>query len=266
MSSNLFAYKFKNDQWHNADDINESDIVVIVDSSRNLIWYLEGRNSSARKRNKARGLLGDLKKKHATYKIKKITSNTPRDIIRELQILKEQFFASTIKQLNVDISKVSRAYFYLNAFGNLFIIVSLTIIILLIEGTGTQIHENFMHFSIRLVDFEMVFFFISLLSLISFLLFLFAGLIVLILKQKIVATYNIFGSILIFIAFYMISTWTNILYFEIDYKTILIRIDVFTLFVLTLAILYMIGLFIGFIMSILGFKKVENVIKEEDYI
>ena len=264
MSSNLFAYKFKNDQWHNTDDINESDIVVIVDSSRNIIWYFEGRNSSARKRNNARGLLGDLKNKHTTYKFKKITSNTPRDIIRELQILKEQFFASTIKQLNVDISKISQLYFYLNAFGNLLIIVSLTIIILLIGGTGTRIYENYMHFSIRLVDFEMIFMFLSLLSLISFLLFLFAGLTVLILKQKIIATYNIFGSVLIFIAFYMISTWTNILYFEFDYQTILIRIDVFTLFVLNLAILYILGLFIGFVMSILGFKKVEHAIEEEE--
>lgn len=264
MSSNLFAYKFKNDQWHKADDINESDIGVIVDSSRNIIWYVEGRNSSARKRNNARGLLGELKNKHATYKIKKITSNTPRDIIRELQILKEQFFASTIKQLNVDISKISNTYFYLNAFGNLLIIVSLTIIILLIGGTSTRIHENFMHFSISFVDFEMIFMILSLLSLISFLLFLFAGLIVLILKQKIVATYNIFGSILIFIAFYMIGTWTNILYFEIDYQVILIRIDVFTLFVFNLAILYIIGLFIGFVMSLLGFKKVEHVIEEEE--
>ncbi|MHA1194278.1 MAG: hypothetical protein ACTSP9_18685, partial [Promethearchaeota archaeon] len=84
------------------------------------------------------------------------------------------------------------------------------------------------------------------------------------LKQKIVATYNIFGSILIFIAFYMISTWTNIIYFEFDYQIILIRIDVFTLFVLTLTILYLISLFIGFIMSILGFKKVEHAIKEEE--
>ncbi|MCJ7650812.1 MAG: hypothetical protein MUP85_19550 [Candidatus Lokiarchaeota archaeon] len=264
MSSNLFAYKFKNDQWHNADDINESDIVVIVDSSRNIIWYFEGRNSSARKRNNARGLLGDLKKKHATYKFKKITSNTPRDIIRELQILKEQFFASTIKQLNVDISKISQLYFYLNAFGNLLIIVSLTIIILLIGGTGTRIYENYMHFSIRLVDFEMIFMVLSLLSLISFLLFLFAGLTVLILKQKIIATYNIFGSVLIFIAFYMIITWTNILYFEVDYQIILIRIDVFTIFAFSLAILYIISLFIGFVMSILGFKKVEQAIEEEE--
>ena len=264
MSSNLFAYKFKNNQWHNADDINESDIVVIVDSSRNIIWYFEGRNSSARKRNNARGLLGDLKNKHATYKFKKITSNTPRDIIRELQILKEQFFASTIKQLNVDISKISQIYFYLNAFGNLLIILSLTVIILLIGGTGTRIYENYMHFSFRLVDFEMIFMLLSLLSLISFLLFLFAGLIVLILKQKIIATYNIFGSVIIFIAFYIISTWTNILYFELDYQNILIRIDVFTLFVFILAILYIIGLFIGFVMSILGFKKVEHAIEEEE--
>jgi len=263
MSSNLFAYKFKNDKWHNADGINESDIVVIVDSSRNIIWYFEGRNSTARKRNNARGLLGELKNKHAGYKFKKITRNTPRDIIREIQILKEQFFALTIKHLNVDISKISSIYFYLNAIGNLLIIISLTIIFLLIGNPGTRIYENYMHFSIRFVDFEMVFTILSLLSLISFLLFILSGFIVLILKQKIVATYNIFGSILVFIAFYMISTWSNILYFEIDYQIILIRIDVFSLFVLTLAILYIISLFIGFVMSIIGFKKVEHTIEEE---
>ena len=264
MSSNLFAYKFKNDQWHNADDINESDIVVLVDSSRNIIWYLEGRNSSARKRNKARGLLGELKKKHATYKIKKVKSDTPRDIIRELQILREQFFTSTIRNLNVDISKISSVYFYLNIFGNLLTIISLTIIILLIGGSGTQIYENYMHFSIKLIDFEMIFLMLFLLSLISFILFLFAGLIVLILKQKIVATYNIFGSLLIFIIFYMISTWTNILFFEFSYQSILIRIDTFTLFAFSLIILYIVSLLIGCVMSIVGFKKVDFAIEEEE--
>lgn len=264
MSSNLFAYKFKNDQWHNADDINESDIVVLVDSSRNIIWYLEGRNSSAKKRNKARGLIGELKKKHATYKIKKVKSDTPRDIIRELQILREQFFTSTIKQLNVDISKISRVYFYLNIFGNLLTIISLTIIILLLGGAGTQIYENYIHLSIRKVDFEMLFLFLSLLSVISFLLFLFAGLIVLILRQKIVATYNLFGSLLIFIIFYLISTWTNILYFEYSYQSILIRIDAFTLFAFSLIILYLSSFFIGCVMSVIGFKKVDFTIKEEE--
>ncbi|MHA1191075.1 MAG: hypothetical protein ACTSP9_02110 [Promethearchaeota archaeon] len=62
----------------------------------------------------------------------------------------------------------------------------------------------------------------------------------------------------------MISTWTNIIYFEFDYQLILIRIDVLTLFVLALIILYMISLFIGFVMSILGFKKVEHAIEEEE--
>ncbi|MCJ7648141.1 MAG: hypothetical protein MUP85_05980, partial [Candidatus Lokiarchaeota archaeon] len=74
----------------------------------------------------------------------------------------------------------------------------------------------------------------------------------------------IFGSVLIFIAFYMIITWTNILYFEVDYQIILIRIDVFTIFAFNLAILYIISLFIGFVMSILGFKKVEHAIEEEE--
>jgi hypothetical protein len=264
MSSNLYAYKFKNNQWHQADDINESDIVVIVDSSRNLIWYYEGRNTTARKCNKARSLIGDLKSKHETYKIKKITNKTPRDIIRELQILREQFFASTIKQLNVDVSKMSKIYFYLNTFSNLLIIISFTIIILLIGGTGTRIYENYPHYSIRLANFNMIFFVLSLFSLISFLLLLFAGLMALILRQKIIATYNIFASVLIFITYYMISTWTSIFYFELDYQIILIRIDVFALFVSNLVILYLICLFVGFAMSLLGFKRIEQIIEEED--
>ena len=61
MSSKLFPYKLTKGQWFRAESFTESDIAVIVDTTREMIWFWEGNKSSARSRSNARDMLGQLK-------------------------------------------------------------------------------------------------------------------------------------------------------------------------------------------------------------
>ena len=264
MSSNLLPYKFKSKQWHQAEGINESDVAVIVDSNRNLIWYFEGKKSSARKRNKARNSLSQLKNQHATYKFKKVNRMAPRDIIREVAILKEDFFINSLKSLNVDVLKISRAYFYLNCFGGLFIIINFVISFLFLSGSSTVIFNNHIHYSLTISNFQLYIMLQSILSLTSFILFSTSGIISLFFKQRIPAVYNILGSILIFIAFIMLTVSSSLIYSDVVFQQIFIRADVFLLFNLNIEMLYLISLFIAFIMGITAFKYIDQIIKDED--
>jgi hypothetical protein len=264
MSSNLLAYKFKSKQWDKAEGINESDVAVIVDPTRDLIWYFEGKKSSARKRNKARNSLNLLKNQHATYKFKKVDRMAPRDIIREIAILKEDFFISSLRSLNVDVLKISKTYFYLNCIGGLFNIINFVVSFLYVFGSSRVIFNNNLSYALTVSNFQLYILLQSVLSLCSFILFTATAVISLLFKQRIPAVYNILGSILIFIAFFMLSISNALIYSKVIYQQIFIRADVFVLFNLNLEMLYLISLFIAFIMGITAFKYIDQVIKDMD--
>ena len=264
MSSNLLAYKFKSKQWDKAEGINESDVAVIVDSTRDLIWYFEGKKSSARKRNKARNSLNLLKNQHSTYKFKKVNRMAPRDIIREIAILKEDFFISSLKSLNVDVLKVSKAYFYLNCIGGLFNIINFVISFLFVLGSSRVILSGYINYSLSDSNFQLYLSLQSILSLSSFILFTSTAVISILFKQRLPAVYNILGSILIFIAFFMLLTSNALIYREVIFEQIFIRADAFVLFNLNIEMLYVISLFIAFIMGITAFKYIDQIIKDID--
>jgi hypothetical protein len=264
MSSNLLTYKFKSKQWYKAEGINEKDVAVIVDPSRNLIWYFEGKKSSARKRNKARNSLDQLKNQHATYKFKKVNRKAPRDIIREVAILKEDFFINSLKNLNVDVLKISKAYFYINCFGGLFTIINFVFSLLFLVGSSTVIFDNQIHYSFTVSNFQLYLMLQSILSLSSFILFSTTAVISLLFKQRIPAVYNILGSVLIFIAFYMIIISNSLMYSEVIYQQVFIRADVFILFNINIDLLYLIIIFIAFIMGITAFKYIDQIIEDVD--
>ena len=264
MSSNILTYKFKSKQWQKAEGINENDVAVIVDPTRNLIWYYEGKKSSARKRNKARNSLDQLKNQHANYKFRKVNRKAPRDIIREVAILKEDFFINSLKSLNVNVLKISKAYFYLNSFGGLFNIINFILSLLFLVGSSTVIFDGQIHYSLTLSNFQLYLMLQSILSLSSFILFSTTAVISLLFKQRIPAVYNILGSVLIFIAFYMLIISNSLMYSDIIFQQIFIRADVFVLFNLNIEMLYLISLFIAFIMGITAFKYIDQVIKDVD--
>ena len=264
MSSNLLAYKFKSKQWDKAEGINENDVAVIVDPTRDLIWYFEGKKSSARKRNKARNSLNQLKNQHATYKFKKVNRMAPRDIIREIAILKEDFFVSSLKNLNVDVLKISKAYFYLNCIGGLFNIINFVISFLFVLGSNRVILDNYTNYSLFVPNFQLYLLLQSILSFSSFILFATTAVISLLFKQRTPAVYNILGSILIFIAFFMLLTSNALIYSDVTFQQIFIRADAFVLFNLNIEMLYLISLFIAFIMGITAFKYIDQIIKDMD--
>jgi hypothetical protein len=95
-------------------------------------------------------------------------------------------------------------------------------------------------------------------------LFITTAVISLLFKQRIPAVYNILGSVLVFIAFYMLIISNSLMYSDIIFQQIFIRADVFVLFNLNIEMLYLISLFIAFIMGITAFKYIDQVIKDVD--
>ena len=98
-SSKLFPYKMKKKTWYRAEDVTESDIAVIVDTSRDTIFYWEGSKSSARNRSDAREILGQLKKKYIPYRFKRVTATTsPSEVLDKLAELKAKSFTGKTAQ------------------------------------------------------------------------------------------------------------------------------------------------------------------------
>jgi len=264
MSSNLLPYKFKSKQWHKAEGINESDVAVIVDPSRDLIWYFEGKNSSARKRNKARNSLGELKDQHATYKFKKVNRSTPRDIIREFAILKEDFYNIAVKNLNVNVSLISKSYFYLNILGGLLNIISFVFSLFLVIGSSTSILDNNIHYILNATNFQSYLILLFVTSLISFIFYAISAVICSLFKQRTPAIFNIIGSILTFMAFFIISVSDSLMYSVSNFQQVFIRADVFILFNIYIETLFLISLGIAFIMGTIGFKRIDQIIKDKE--
>ncbi|TFG22338.1 MAG: hypothetical protein EU532_14490 [Promethearchaeota archaeon] len=264
MSSNLLPYKFKSKQWHKAEGINESDVAVIVDPNRDLIWYFEGNNSSARKRNKARNSLGELKDQHATYKFKKVNRSTPRDIIREFAILKEDFYINAVKNLNINVSAISKSNFYLNCLGGLLNIISFVFSLLFLIGSNTGILDNSNHYILNAVNFQSYLLLQFTTSLISFIFYALSAVISSLFKQRTPAIFNILGSILSFMAFFMIIVSDSLIYSDIMNQQVFIRADVFILFNIHIGTLYLISLVIAFIMGTIGFKRIDQIIKDKE--
>ena len=59
-------------------------------------------------------------------------------------------------------------------------------------------------------------------------------------------------------AFFMLRIWDNVMYYQESGNSILIRKDVFTLFILSLNLLMVPGLAIGLLMGLLGLKNLKK--------
>ena len=153
MSTNLFPYKYLKGQWYQADEINDSDVVVVVDTSQETIWFQAGNKSTARNRSDARALLGDLMEKYTSYEFKRVSNETPDDILVKLDDLKELYYVRSVGSLNYDLRKVSSIYFYLNSIGCLLLIISISFLGSLIFGSGTSFIDSHLHYSILFDNF-----------------------------------------------------------------------------------------------------------------
>ncbi|MHA1282859.1 MAG: hypothetical protein ACTSQP_10175 [Promethearchaeota archaeon] len=113
-ATKLFPYKMKKGQWFRAEDMTESDIVVIVDTSTETIWFYEGEKSSSRNRSIARELLGQLKRKYVPYRFKRVTNNSPEIILNKIDELKEKSFTGKIPGIKLELKDYSRIFYIMN--------------------------------------------------------------------------------------------------------------------------------------------------------
>jgi len=256
MSTNLFSYKYLKEQWYQADEINDSDVVVVVDTSQETIWFHAGNKSTARNRSDARALLGDLMEKYTSYEFKRVSNETPDEILVKLDDLKEQYYVRSVASLNYDLRKVSSIYFYLNSIGCLLLIISITFLGFLIFGSGTSFINSHLHYSIFFENFIFQISFTSTLLIVSFSIFVTSTILGIFLKKKLLFTKTLIAGILTFITFFIIKIWDISLYYEIIGQFIYFRIDVLIWFVFCIEILQTLAVVIGFYTGIISFKKI----------
>jgi len=256
MSTNLFPYKYLKEQWYQADEINDSDVVVVVDTSQETIWFHAGNKSTARNRSDARALLGDLMEKYTSYEFKRVSNETPDEIIVKLDDLKELYYVRSVGSLNYDLRKVSSIYFYLNSIGGLLLVISISFLGFLIFGSGTSFIDSHLHYSIFFENFKFQISFISTLLIVSFSIFVTSTIMGIFLKKKQLFTKTLISGILIFIPFFIIKLWDISLYYEIIGQFIYFRIDVLIWFVFCIEILQTLAMIIGFYTGIISFKKI----------
>ncbi|MFW9950200.1 MAG: hypothetical protein ACFFKA_08755 [Candidatus Thorarchaeota archaeon] len=254
MSSNLFPYKYSMEEWYKADTINESDVVVIVDTSREIIWFYSGKKSTARNRSKARGLLTDLMKNYSSYSLKNVAEEAPDDILIELENLKEEYFKRRFSTLTYDLRKVSNTFFYLSCLASLLLIMFSSFSFLIIFGSTTSFINGYTHFVVSMQNYSFQILFISLILLTSFICFIIMFLIVFFLMKKKLILYTLIAIILTFLGFFLIRTWDFIIFFETVGQSIFFRIDVFIMFMVNLNIIGMIPLIIGIFLIMNGPK------------
>jgi len=256
MSTNLFPYKYLKGQWYQADETNDSDVVVVVDTSQETIWFHAGNKSTARNRSDARALLGDLMEKYTSYEFKRVSNETPDEILVKLDDLKELYYVRSFASLNYDLRKISSIYFYLNSIGCLLLIISISFLGFLIFNSGTSFIDSHLHYSIFFENFIFQISFISTLLIVSFSIFVTSTIMGIFLKKKQLFTKTLIAGILTFIPFFIIKIWDIALYYEIIGQFIYFRIDVLIWFAFCIEIFQTLAMIIGFYTGITSFKKI----------
>ena len=266
MSSKLFPYKLVKGQWFRAESFTESDIAVIVDTSREMIWFWEGSKSSARIRSNAREMLGQLKKKYIIYRFKRVMSSSPEDILERLEDLREKSFTGKIPGLKLELKDFSQIFYILNVISSSLIVICSVLLMLMLFEPQTSTGVSFAHYSFKAQDFLLKINLISLLLLLSFVIYTFSSLFGHFLKKKLFSSMTLVALCIIFISLFMIRIWDNIIFFEETGNNILIRKDVMILFIFGLNALIIPGLSIGLVMGLLGLRKLSSSqeILEED--
>lgn len=266
-TSKLFPYKMKKETWYRAKSLTESDIAVIVDTNTETIWFWEGNKSSARNRSTAREILGKLKKKYIPYRFKRVTKNSPDNILFKLEQLQEESFKGKIAGVRLESKDFSRLFYDLNLASSLLIV---GVMIYLWSGlfwSSTINEQGYLLFSINYNQFLFYIAFNSFVLLVSFLIFMSSAFFGRVLKKRLFSYLSLIAGVFTFIAFFIMRIWDVTIYFSLEGNNILIRNDVFVLFVLALEFLITPALGVGILTGILGLRNIqlfEDVEKSEE--
>ncbi len=256
--SKLFPYKMKKQTWFRAEDgINDSDIAVIVDTrpGSDTIWFWEGAKSSARSRSNAREILGQLKKKYIPYKFKRVTKNSPEEILLKLEELKGKSYTGKIRGIKYELKDFSRAFFSLNIIGGFIALFCIIYLAQIMTWNTTTKELSYTYYSI---DYNMFLLIVNITSLcLLFLVFVFAGSAFFggITKNKIFSVVTIIAAILSFIAFFMLRIWDQIIFYETVDQDLLIRKDILVIFAFCLEMLIGQVMVLSFLTGFLGIKN-----------
>jgi hypothetical protein len=261
--SSLFPYKVREKIWFKTEEITESDIGVIVDTKTETIWFFEGPKSSARNRSTARSLLADLKKKYMLYKFKRINEDSPGEILEKLEELKKAFRNKiTFKQ---KVESLIKIFALLNVLNSALVIACSIYSSQSLFWALSQDSSSIIYFMADINFFYVYINLISVMLLISFLIFLSTLLLVAILKKNLSTTISALSTLTVFIALLIVKLWDVLIFFEQINGNILIRWDVLVLFVVCLEILSLFGAFFGITFGIIEKLNVK-LIKETQII
>ncbi len=249
MSSKLFSYLLKNNQWIKSDAISIDDVTVLVDTRRDIIWYLEGEKATARTKFDARGLLGELKKKYIPYKFKKIDSRAPIDVLDKIEELKKSTSHLGMKFRGKEIQEFSKYLYSLNIVAGILQIIGMIIITWALSWPQVYDSQSYLNYIINSNHFYFYIELDSLLLFFSLIIFIFTSFFGIILRRKIFTTSSIFLAVIIFLSLVYIRIGPTLLYFQATspFPNILIRVDAFLFFIIGVDII----LFVSIVGSII---------------
>lgn len=244
MSSKIFSYLLKNNQWIKSDAISIDDVTVLVDTRRDIIWYLEGEKATARTKFDARGLLGELKKKYIPYKFKKIDSRAPIDVLDKIQELKKSTSHLSMKFRGKEIQEFSKYLYSLNIVAGILQIIGMIIITWALSWPQVYDSQSYLNYIINSNHFYFYIELDSLLLFFSLIIFIFTSFFGIILRRKIFTTSSIFLAVIIFLSLVYIRIGPTLLYFQATtpFPNILIRLDAFLFFIIGVDIILLISI------------------------
>ncbi len=244
MSSKLFSYLLKNNQWIKSDAISIDDVTVLVDTTRDIIWYLEGEKATARTKFDARGLLGELKKKYIPYKFKKIDSRAPIDVLDKIEELKKSTSHLSMKFRGKEIQEFSKYLYSLNIVAGILQIIGMIIITWALSWPQVYDSQSYLNYIINSNYFDFYIELNSLLLFLSMIIFIFTSFFGIIVRRKMFTTSSIFLAVIIFFSLVYIRIGPTLLYFQATtpFPNILIRVDAFLFFIIGVDIILLISI------------------------
>ncbi len=257
MSSNLFSYILKQNQWIKSDEISIDDVAVLVDTQRDIIWYYESERSTARTKFEARGLLTQLKEKYVPYKFKKIDNTSPQDVLNEIETLRKGRSGLKMEILGKKIHDFSSVLYSLNITAGLLQVLTVFFLALTLSWQESVNELSFLAYEVNYIEYVGYIDILSFLILVSFIVFCITSFFGLVTRLSNFSRVSIILAIVLYLALIYIRIGQLYLYFEIELPNLIIRADAFRFFLLGGEIILIIAVLISLSSSIHWFRKGE---------
>ena len=263
-ASKLFPYKIKEGAWYRANEVAESDIVVIVDAQNETIWYWEGTKSSARIRNNAREKLGQLKKKYVPYTFKRVSPNTPEPVLSKLEELREVSFKGKVPGIKFELSDFSKMFYLLFLIGS---VLGLFCAFYMLTGLFWDLKTSnltFPSYSVPLKTFTLFIDINSFILLVGLILLFVSAFFGGIIQRKTFALACIIAGGLFFMSFFILRIWDALIFYDTQESNLLIRQDVLMLFFLVQEVILFFSSVLALSSGVLGLKGMKPSILEKE--